>query len=97
MPKPKNKKTETFFGTMMDVEKLLFLVFVRKKLVFLEKTKFSLGKSWFFRWLGYKNQLFPKEKLVFTIHGLDNFVKNQIFPRKTLVFGAQASEKQTFS
>ena len=44
-----------------------------------------------------KNQLFPKEKLFFTIHGLFMFVKNQLCPRKKCVFGAQASEKPTFS
>ena len=38
-----------------------FLVFPRKKLVFLPKTIFILGKSWFFT----PNHLFPRKKLVF--------------------------------
>ena len=40
--------------------------FPKKKLVFSRKTNVSLEKSWFFRSLGSKKQLFPRKTLVFT-------------------------------
>ena len=43
----KGAQTKKKLGTMMDVEKVGCWVFLRKKIVLLEKTNFSLGKSWF--------------------------------------------------
>ena len=70
-PKPNKPKKTTFWGTMVAAEKVcFFLGFPRKKLVFPRKTNFSLGKRRFLEVVGSKNQLFPRKKLVFAMHGL---------------------------
>ena len=90
--KTKNKKT--FLGNYAaKVQNDGFLVFPRKKLVFLPKTIFSLGntglgrKTIFVlgkRWFWHGNQFFPREKVGF-LH------QNNPFPRKKLVFHAKTT------
>ena len=69
----KIKKTILLDFGRIVYQKMFFLVVPRKKLVFLPKSIFSLGKSWFF---SRQNHLFPRKKLVF-------LPKTIVFPGKT--------------
>ena len=76
----KIKKTILLDFGRIVYQKMFFLVVPRKKLVFLPKSIFSLGKSWFF---SRQNHLFPRKKLVF-------LPKTIVFPgktQKTILFG----------
>ena len=80
----------------MDVEKVVVFCFP-KKLVLSRKSNFSLGKSWFFRSPGSKNQHFPRKKLVFHKNTQAMDRKNQLFLRKKLVFQKSGLLKPSFS
>ena len=84
--KTKKKQKKHLLGNYAaKLQKDGFLVF-RKKLVFLPKTIFFLGKSWFWTekpsekvGFGQKNQLFPRSKNFF----LKNGFRQENLPKTT--------------